>query len=356
MLSGFRIDRGKKGNNMRKTLLLTILMFLLGGQGALPVRGDALTIFEIQYTTNPDGKSPKHGEVLDCVGGIVTGKLMKNKPRLVLQDPVIRDVNAQGDDVCWGAIQVKDWFYEGSFDDVAVGDWVEFYDVTVEDHRGTTFLQYWRNADGSASSFTIVSNNNPVPEPVVVDPNEIASPLESFGSPDGWYVSNHLAEKYESMRLEIRNAFVMEKGSGKEDDNYILQSAAELSDPNFSCWVTDYMNVDKDPLQDFHPYVEVGRHLCKVQGVLEQYTNLGEGWDYYQLLTTETEDFLMTQPGDLDGDCDVDLFDYGCFSGYWLAECYSDPNLCGGADIVANDVVNTDDLGEFVYYWLDGTN
>ncbi|MBN1456434.1 MAG: hypothetical protein JW912_01110 [Sedimentisphaerales bacterium] len=340
---------------MKKVLLLTILMFLLSGQWVLPVLGDALTIFDIQYSTDPDGSSPKNGEVIDCVGGVVVHKRIESKPRLILYDPIIRDVNVQGDAGCWSAIQVKDWFYYGSFNDVAVGDWVEFYNVTVEEFRGTTFLQYWLdNPDDSVPGFTIVSSNNSVPDPVKVNLNEITSPVEDVGGPGDWYVNDHWAEKYESMRLEIKDVVITDMDNGKADDNYTLQSAAELNDPNFSCWAADYMNVDK--IGDYHPYVEIGQHFCTVRGIFEQYTNLVEGWDYYQLLTTDTGDFLTTQPADLDGDCDVDLLDYGHFSQYWLAECYSDPNLCGGADIMTDDVVNTDDLGEFVYYWLDGTN
>lgn len=334
---------------MKTRWVLTILIFLLSGQGALPVWGDALTIFEIQYTTNPDGTSPMHGEVLDCVGGVVTHKLMKYTPRLVLQDPIIRDPNAQGDDGCWGAIQVKDRAGD-SFGEIAVGDWVEFYNVTVEENVGTTFLQYY----GTPASFIIASSNNPVPEPIMVDPNEIPSPVEDINNPGDWYVSDHRAEKYESMRLEIRDVVITEKDNGKASDNYTFQSVAELSDPNISCWAADYMNVDS--VGDYHPYVEIGQHFCTVRGVLEQYTSLGDGWDYYQLLTTDTDDFLTDQTADLDGDCDVDMLDYGHFSQYWLVECASDPNLCGGADIVADDAVNADDLGEFVYYWLDGTN
>jgi hypothetical protein len=325
--------------------VLTILMFLLSWQGASLAKADALTIFEIQYTTNPDGGSPRNGEVIDCIGGVVTCKLTESLPRLVLQDPIIRDPNAQGEAGCWGAIQVKNSI-DTSFDGITVGDWVEFHDVTVEDYRGTTFLQYW--SDNPDTSFTIVSSNNPVPEPVVVDTNEIQSPL------NGGYVNDHRVEKYESMRLEIRDVVITAKDNGKADDNYTLQSVAELSDPNFSCWATDYMNVDS--VGDYHLYVEIGQHFCTVRGVLEQYTKLASDWDYYQLVTTETEDFLTGQTGDLDGDCDVDLLDYGHFSQYWLTECGSDPNLCGGADIVVDGDVNTDDLGEFVYYWLDGTN
>jgi len=230
---------------------------------------------------------------------------------------------------------------------------VEFFNVTVEDYRGTTFLQYWNaNPDYSTPSFVIVSSNNPVPEPVLVNIEEISSPVEDLGDPGCWYVADHLAEKYESMWLSVRDVTVTDKDNGKASDNYTLQSSAEPDDPNFSCWAADYMN--EDAVGDYHPYVEIDQNFCGVQGIFEQYKNIGDGWDYYQLITTETEDFLVTQPADFDDDCDVDFADFGYFAWYWLVECYSNPDLCGPADMAQNGVVDEYDLAQFAYYWLDG--
>ena len=350
---GFRIDKGRESNEMRKILLITVSIFLLSLAGVSPAVGEVLSIFDIQYSTTPYGESPMHGEVVDCLGGIVSHKRTDSRPRLILQDPIIRDPNIQNANCFWGAIQVKDWWYD-SFDDVVVGDWVEFTNVTVEDSRGTTFLQYWNaNPDSSMPGFAIVSSGNPVPEPVTVSIDEIVSPVEDLHDPGCWYVGDHRSEKYESMRIRIRDVTVTDMGNGKASDNYTLQSYA-VNDPNFSCWTADYMNDDAVGL--YHVYVEIGRSFCRVQGILEQYKNLSTGWDYYQLLTTKTEDFSATQPGDLDDDCDVDLGDYGQFSKYWQAECPFDPNLCGGADMLQDGVVDAFDLRKLVYYWLDGTN
>lgn len=316
--------------------------------------GEVLTIFDIQYSTETYGQSPRHGEVVDCAGGIVVHKRLDSKPRLILHDPVIRDAGIQDVNCFWGAIQVKDWWYT-SFDSVEVGDWVAFTNVTVEDYRGTTFLQYWNgNPDSSMPSFEIISSGNAVPGPVTVNIDEIASPVEDANSSGDWYVTDHGAEKYESMQLRIKDATVTGDGGGKANDNYVLQSGAAINDPNFSCWASDYMNEDAVGL--YHLYVEIDQHFCEVEGIFEQYKDLTSGWDYYQLLTTKTEDFLVTQTGDLDGDCGVDLIDYSQFAEFWLAECPSDPNDCGGADIVQDDVVDADDLKGFVSYWLDGVD
>jgi len=339
---------------MRTILIFTALIFLLNLPAVLWAEEGWFSIFEIQYSTGPYGESPKHGEVVNCLGGIVTHKRTDGRPRLILQDPDIRDPNLQEANCCWGAIQVKDWWYD-SFDEVAIGDWVEFSNVTVEDFRGTTFLQYWNaNPDYSMPSFTIVSNNNPVPESVTVNIDEIISPVEDVYDPGCWYVTDHRAEKYESMWLRIKDVTVTGKGNGKSSDNYILQSCIQPNDPNFRCWAADYMN--EDSAGYYHRYVEIDQNFCMVQGILEHYKNLNDGWDYYQLLTTKSEDFLTVQPADFDDDCDVDVLDYSHFARYWSVECYSDPNLCGGADMVENDVVDTHDLAKFVSYWLDGIN
>lgn len=292
------------------SMILTVGATLCGlGGFAL---AEPYSIHDIQYvdlSEVPDGTSPKHGEVVDCRGGIVTHKDMGSRPRLLLQDPDYPDG--------WGAIQVKDWF-SYSFANVAVGDWVEFTNVTVEDYRGTTFLQYWdANPDGSSPSFAIVSNNNPVPESLQVAVNEIASPREDPGDPGCWYVADHSAEKFESMWLRVSDVVVTEKDGGKAADNYTLQSTANPEDANSNCWATDYLNGDVID-GDYHAFVEQGQRFCCVTGVLEQYTKLSAGWDYYQLLTTGTGDLKRYTPADINGDCRVDFSDLAVLCQYWL--------------------------------------
>ena len=45
------------------------------------------------------------------------------------------------------------------------------------------------------------------------------------------------------------------------------------------------MNRDRQKPDLYLPGIEAGRRLRALTGVLEQYTSLGDGFDYYQLLT-----------------------------------------------------------------------
>jgi len=338
---------------MKCRLMTSLLVFVLVGHTAMAQEA-AVSIFELQYTAASDGQSPYDGQIVNCLGGIVTHKVSSpplSKPRIILQDPVVRNADIQGVNCCWGAIQVKDWFYT-TFNNVNIGDWIEFTNVTVEDSQGTTFLQYWNS--NPMPSFSVISSDHPVPEPLVVDVNAITSPLlpDPYNS-QYFYLENHDAEKYESMWIKVRNISIIDKDLGKAGDNYVLQSSVAPNDPNFSCWAADYMNIDA--IGDYHPYVEMDQHFCSVEGIFEQYTNISEGLgDYYQLITTETEDFLLIQPGDLDDDCDVDFSDFSEFAGYWLVSCSVDPNVCGRADLIEDNVVDQNDLNEFVFHWLEG--
>ena len=266
-------------------------------------QADELSIYEIQYTADANGTSPQHGNIVDCLGGIVTHKPPTGRPRLIIQDPNYPDG--------WGAIQVKDLYSTGVFIDVNIGDWISLTNVEVEDNKGTTFLQY---IEDNNANFTIVSTNNPLPEPLVVAVDQIAAPVEGL---DSWLVTDHNAEKYEAMLIKVINVNVKDTGYGKAYDNYILASNA---DPNFICWTSDYMNADKDKGLIYHPNIDPGRNFCGVTGILEQYIGEQDGiyYDYYQLLTTSTEDYTIEQIADLDGDCDVDFLDFGIFTEHWL--------------------------------------
>ena len=262
-----------------------------------------LSIYEIQYTNDANGTSPQHGNIVDCLGGIVTHKPPTGRPRLIIQDPNYPDG--------WGAIQVKDLNSTGVFTDVNIGDWISLTNVEVEDNKGTTFLQFIEDND---AGFKIVSTNNPLPRPLVVTVDEIAAPTEGL---DSWLISDYSAEKYEAMLIKIVNVNVKNTGYGKAYDNYVLASNA---DPNLTCWASDYMTAGKDKGLIYHPNIEQGRNFCGVTGVLEQYTAEQDGiyYDYYQLLTKSTEDFTIEQIADLDGDCDVDFLDFGIFTEHWL--------------------------------------
>ena len=324
---------------MRSIVTLTIVVVSTLGSVQM-LRADELSIYEIQYTTDPNGASPLDGDIVDCLGGIVTHKPPTGRPRLTIQNPDYQ--------ISWGAIQVKDLFSTGVFADVNVGDWVSFANVLVEESKGTTFLQYMEENE---ADFTVVSTANPLPEPLTVAINEIAAPIEGL---DSWLVANHDAEEYESMLIKVIDVNVEGLGYGKGYDNYILQSNP---DPNFTCWASDYMNDDTAGI--YHPYVEIGRHFCGVVGVLEQYTAERDGidYDYYQLLTTSTPDFTIDQTADFDADCDVDSVDFALFAQHWLQTGCAEPDWCGGADFAGDNpdgIVRMADLSEFAGYWLAG--
>jgi hypothetical protein len=307
--------------------------------GVLPcVTADgALTIREIQYTESPDGANVYNGQILDCAGGVVVAKVAGGRPRLILQDPNAADG--------WGGIQVKGWASD-AFADVNVGDWVQLERVFVEENRGTTFLQYWSdNPDGSLPALTIVSRGHALPRPLVIDVNEIKAP-EYLPLDDAWVAANHNAEKFESMLLQIRNVEVIAQGLGKAQDNYELQSFAEPNDPNAHCWASDYMNQGKEKSELYLPGIEMGQRFRAVTGILEQYTNLEDGYDYYQLLTLSEASVVGLCAADLDQDGDVDLWDYKYFADQLLA-----PSAPSSADLNDDGVVNSTDRELFDAAW-----
>lgn len=321
---------------MKKVLFLTVVLTALFGFTQM-INADVLSIYDIQYTTDPNGASPYDDSVVDCNGGIVIHIRPGPPAKLTLYDPNYPDV--------WGGIMAKDPEGVGVFTDVNVGDWVSFQNFKVEEYRGTTFLQYIEDND---PCYTVVSRNNPLPKPITVCVGQIKAPVEGTLE---WAVEDHSAEKYEAMLLKVVDVNVDGKEYGKAEDNYILQSNR---DPN-SCWASDYMNEDTGD-QKYHPLVQLGRRFCGVTGILEQYTGTKYTiyYDYYQLLTTDTEDFTTTQAADCDGDCDVDLADFSVFALYWLQNECAEPGWCGGADLTENGDVNMYDLEEFAQNWLEG--
>lgn len=265
---------------MREVCLATIAalgLMALSGAGY----ADELTIYQVQYTEDPNGVSPHDGELIDCTGGICVGKYGGRRPRVFLQDPA----NLDG----WGGIQVKDFTAGELFDNVELGDWVALTNVLVEEFRGTTFLQYQSEND---AGYVVVSQGNPLPPPLSVAVSEIPAP-ECDPNTGDCYVENHEAELYESMRLRVWDVTVTELDLGKAVDNYNLQN-----DQGEDCWATDYMNADKPPELKYHPLVFVGQHFCAVSGLFEQYTSIADGWDYYQLVTMSSADLSIVCPVD----------------------------------------------------------
>jgi hypothetical protein len=279
----------------------------------------ALSIYEIQYTEDPNGVSPYDGSIVDCSGGICVAKCPGYRLRLILQDPNCPDG--------WGGIQVNDWMYPYDlFYEVQIGDWIEFTNLRVEEFRGTTVLQ--RESDNDPE-YTIVSHDNPLPPVAMVSVSDIPAPLYDPGD-DAWYVENHDAERYESMRLLVRDITVTEMDLGKAVDNYNLEDA-----DGADCWASDYLNEEVEP-SDYHRFVSVGQHFCGISGIFEQYTNYSTGWDYYQLLTLTSADLAIC--GDVDHDGEVDLADlaqllggYGTTSGACFED--GDQNYDGDVDL-----------------------
>ena len=308
-------------------------------------RADLLTIPEIQYTDLADGASPYNGQVVDCVGGIVVFIREAGRPRLVLRDPNAVDG--------WGGIQVKGWASD-AFVDVNVGDWVELEQTFVEESRGMTFLQYWdENPDGSRPVLAVRSRGHSLPGPLQVAVSEIRAP-EYEALEDVWAVTDYGAERWESMVLQVRDVEVVEQGLGKALDNYELQSFHEPDDPNARCWGADYFNQDLQEPDLYIPAIAVGQRFRAVTGVLEHYANLGDGYDYYQLLTLSEESVVGLCPADQDRDGDVDLWDYRLFVEQLLMSSSSPADeACVAADLNCDGTVDPTDLGLFNAAWQE---
>ena len=305
-------------------------------------QGALLTIPEIQYTESADGASPYNGQVVDCAGGIVVFKREAKRPRLVLHDPNAPDG--------WGGIQIKGWASD-AFDNVNLGDWVEIEQTFVEEARGVTFLQYWdENPDGSQPLLKVASMGHDLPRPLPVDVNEIKAP-EYLPSEDAWVATDLGAERFESMIVQVRDVVVVERDLGKALDNYALQS---IADPNAHCWGADYFNQDREDEDLYLPAIEVGQRFRAVTGVLEQYTNLGKGYDYYQLLTLSEDGVVGLCSADLDQDGDVDLEDYSLFVEQLLVGASSsESEPCLAADLNCDGIVDATDLDLFNAAWRD---
>jgi hypothetical protein len=281
-------------------MIIVVTMSSLTASGAIPT----LSIYQIQHTTNSDGTSNYDTQKINCEGGIVIHKWGDGRQRIVLYDPN----NASE----WGGIVAKGPNGQYPFNSVNLGDWVALGSVTVYDwankSRGTTILYL----DGT-STVNVLSTDNPLPEPLVVDVNDVTVVYDPVY--ETCYVTDHRAEKYEAMYIQVRDVTVVDVNVGKALDNYSLNMSA---DPNIYCWASDYMNINLVPPALHLPVIATGQHFCAVSGIFEQYTNIDYGWDYYQILTTTEDDLQIEQTGDLDEDCDVDFADLAILSRYWL--------------------------------------
>jgi hypothetical protein len=254
---------------MRSLVCAPTVVLALLAMGSLG-HADVLSIYDIQHSTSDGDATIYDGQIHDVIGGLVTHVHYGGRSRVWLRDP---------EHPTWGAIVVKDWEGGELADNVEFGDWVSFENITIEEYRGTTFLQYNREWSPEIA-FTV--DDDPgveVPDPTVLTAADLSIPVNHEGS-----------EPYESMIAALENVTVGALGLGKAEDNY------ELLQGDYVAWGTDYINVDAGG--PYHPYIYTGAELLSITGVVEQYTKLEDGWDYYQLLTRCTADIVpVPEPG-----------------------------------------------------------
>ena len=240
--------------SMTRVLCLVLGLSVLATPAVL-----ALTIYDIQYATAPDYNSPYLGQTVSVSGGIVTKIFMGGRPKVTIQDPTLGDA--------WAGVQVV--FNEAAeIEGLAVGDLIDLTDVVVDEYRGNTQLGF-----ETTSVMTIVSSGHTV-LPLVVSTADIPYPAD-----------HDLSEKYEFMLLTVENVEVGTMDLGKNADNY------ELTNGDGTCWASDYANADLLPGSDY--YVSAGQLFSRVTGYLEQYLNPDSGWDYYQLLPRDANDYVL---------------------------------------------------------------
>ncbi len=220
---------------------------------------DAVTIYDVQYSELPDYVSPLKDSTVTVTGGIVTKVFEGYRVKIVIQDPSLGSA--------WAGIAISCDF-DVTAPDVQRGDQVDFSDVLVEEYRGNTQLSY-----DAASSYVVNSSGHAV-APLVVPTSDIPVP-----------VNPALSEPYEFMLLTVQSVTVGALGLGKEPDNY------ELTSVDGTCWASDYANYNIPPGSLY--YVSPGACYASVTGYLEQYTKLESGWDYYQLLPRDAQDYVL---------------------------------------------------------------
>ncbi len=129
---------------MKKIIILTLSLFMLSAL-------TAVTIYEIQYTEDPSGDSTYDGEVVTTTG-IVTAYGFGNDKYFI----------SMPEGGAWKGIYVYDYTNAP-----APGDEVEIT-ATVDEYYDLTELTF-------VTSFSILSSGNPIPDPVSITTNELAT-------------------------------------------------------------------------------------------------------------------------------------------------------------------------------------
>ena len=234
--------------------LATIVGLILVTAGIAGAEAPGYTIYELQYTDAAHNWESLHaGEIVKCVGGIVTAKF---KQRIVLQDPSLGSE--------WAAIEVRG--YPVYPTGINIGDQVDFDSVYVEEYVGVTTIRYY-----NFSSHVVNSSGNPIPEPTPVPLWNIRYPAH----PED-------CEKYAAMLISVDGPMTIGAVDlGKAGDNYELVGVS-----GDTAWASDYANSEIDSTYFVHP----GECYETMTGILQRYTN--DPWDYYQLLPRGEADYV----------------------------------------------------------------
>jgi len=234
-----------------------VVLAILAALGAGPAAGQApvYNIYELQHSGPELGwQSPHQGEIVACVGGVVTHKF---KQRIVVQDPSLGSE--------WAAIEVRGYpVYPAG---IGIGDQVDFDNVYVDEYRGVTTLQYY-----SASSHVVNSSGNELPPPLPLSVWDLRYPAHPEDT-----------EKYAAMLVKLDEEVIIgEMDLGAHEDNYEL-----LGELGETAWGSDYGNTDITSTY----YVEGGQCYARIFGIVQRYAD-GVQWDYYQLLPRRTADYV----------------------------------------------------------------
>ncbi|MHC4235515.1 MAG: hypothetical protein ACYSUQ_10405, partial [Planctomycetota bacterium] len=260
----------------RISLAIVVLTVICWGT---TTHGDPLdlSIYDVQYTEDPDGISDYSLQTHNVLGGVVIHiKPWGSKPRVYLQDPAYS---------AWGGVVVKDWTGGGLAHNVAVGDRIDLANVLIEEASGTTTLQYGGFLAPHAA-ISLQEPGHPLPTPVVLTAAGLAAPVYDSVE-DTWFVVDHSSEPYEGMLATLLGVTVGSLDLGKAGDNYELLQGSDVA------WAADFLNWDAGGL--YHPRIFAGADLASITGIVEQYlgeTDEGTLWDYYQLFTRTTADIV----------------------------------------------------------------
>ncbi len=172
----------------------------------------ALTIYDIQYTEEPSGDSPYEGEEV-TTSGIVTGSGYDGNKYFI----------SMPEGGAWKGIYVYDYSNSPN-----LGDEIEITSV-VDEYYNMTELT-------NISGFSVLSSGNPIPDPVNISTNELAT-----------------EEQYEGVLVKISNVVVTET-----PNNY---NEWYVSDGSGECQIDDGFYE--------YPNPEIGEEFYSITGLID---------------------------------------------------------------------------------------